>query len=170
MAQALANDPPSKVNNRHSPDKFRKPPRKKSLQFRYLPQRVVKVRDVTSLVVVFPLMVVSNDYQRNCNDLKTTRDGLSRYDNVNKMRPAVSNEIWTESQRKFLPSQNFQHVENLPTDATENFGRLRPLTDRPRQVKVTNEDRRQIQNSIPQVTVAFRYPLSVLVWERLYKG
>ena len=28
-----------------------------------------------------------------------------------------------------LPSSNFQHVENLPTDATDVFDRLRPLTD-----------------------------------------
>jgi hypothetical protein len=38
-------------------------------------------------------MVVDNDYQRNCDDLKTTRDGLARHGNVKEMRVAVSNEI-----------------------------------------------------------------------------
>ena len=74
-------------------------------------------------------MVVDNDYQRNCDDLKTTRDGLARHGNVKEMTVAVSNEIWTESQRIVLPSQNFQHAENLPMDATDNFGRLRWLPD-----------------------------------------
>ena len=51
------------------------------------------VRDVTSLAVVFSSMVVDNDYQRNCDDLKMTKDGLARYGNVKEMRVAVSNEI-----------------------------------------------------------------------------
>ena len=38
-------------------------------------------------------MVVDNDYQRNCDDLKTTRDGLERHGNVKEMSVAVSNEI-----------------------------------------------------------------------------
>ena len=52
----------------------------RSLQFRCLPQCVVRVRDLTSLDVVLSSMVVDNDYQRNCDDLKTTRDGLARPD------------------------------------------------------------------------------------------
>ena len=89
----------------------------------------IRVRDMTSLAVVLSSMVVDNDYQRNCDDLKTTRDGLARHGNVKEMRVAVSNEIWTESQRILLPPQNVQHAENLPTDATDNFGRLRSLAD-----------------------------------------
>ena len=101
----------------------------RSLQFRYLPQCVVRVWDLTSLAVVLSSMVVDNDYQRNCDDLKTTKDGLARHGNVKEMTVAVSNEIWTESQRIVLLSQNFQHAENLPMDATDNFGRLRWLPD-----------------------------------------
>ena len=101
----------------------------RSLQFRYLPQCVFRVRDLTSLAVVLSSMAVDNDYQRNCDDLKTTRDDNARHGNVKEMRVAVSNEIWTESQRIVLPSQNFQHAENLPTDATDNFGLLRSLPD-----------------------------------------
>ena len=126
MPQVLVNDPPSTVNIRHPPDKIRKP---LSDQFRYLPQCVIRVRDVTSLAVVFSSMVVDNDYQRNCDDLKTIRDGLARHVNVKEMRVAVSNEIWTEPQLIFLPSPNFQHAENLPTDAIDNIGRLRSLAD-----------------------------------------
>ena len=101
----------------------------RSLQFRCLPQCVVRVRDVTSLAVVFSSMVVDNDYQRNCDDLKTTRDGLARHVNVKEMRVAVSNAIWTESQLIFLPSPNFQHAENLPTVATDNIGLLRSIAN-----------------------------------------
>ena len=46
--------------------------------------------DVTCVVLS---MVVDNDYQRNCDDLKTTRDGLARHGKVKEMRVAVSNEI-----------------------------------------------------------------------------
>ena len=53
----------------------------------------VRVGDVMSLAVVFSSMVVDNDYQRNCDDLKTTRDGLAGHGNVKEMRVAVSNEI-----------------------------------------------------------------------------
>ena len=101
----------------------------RSFQFRYLPQCVVRVRDLTSLAVVLSSMVVDNDYQRSCDDLKTTRHGLARYRNVKEMTVAVSNKIWTETQRIVLPSPNFQHAENLPTNATDNFGRLRSLPD-----------------------------------------
>ena len=62
------------------------------------------------------------------DDLKTTRDGLVRHGNVKEIRVAVSNEIRTKSQ-VILPAQNFQHAENLPTNATDNFGRLRSLAD-----------------------------------------
>ena len=65
----------------------------RSLQFRYQPQCVVRVRDLMSLAVVLSSIVVDNDYQRNCDDLKTTRDGLARHGNVKEMRVAVSNEI-----------------------------------------------------------------------------
>ena len=82
----------------------------RSLQFRYLPQCVVRVWDLTSLAVVLSSTVVNNDYQRNCDDLETIRDGLARHGNVKEMRVAVSNEIWTESQRIVLPSPNFQHA------------------------------------------------------------
>ena len=101
----------------------------RSLQFRYLPQCVVRVRDLTSLAVVCRQWSLQR-LQRNCDDLKTTRDGLARNGNVKKMRVAVSNEIWTESQQIVLPSPNFQHAENLPSlNATDNFGRLRSLPD-----------------------------------------
>ena len=81
----------------------------KSLQFRCLPQCVTRVRDFSSLVVVLSSMVVDNDYQRKCYDLKTTRDGLAQHGNVKEMRVAVCNEIWTESQWIVL-----EHTENLP--------------------------------------------------------
>ena len=81
------------------------------------------------LAVVFSSLVVDNDYQRNCDDLKTTKDGIARHGNVKEMRVAVCNEIWTESQRIVLPLPNFQHAENLPTNATDNIGRLRSLAN-----------------------------------------
>ena len=59
---------PSTVNIRHPPDRMRKP----LLQFRYLPKCVARVRDLTSLTLVLSSMVVDNDYQRSCDDLKTT--------------------------------------------------------------------------------------------------
>ena len=95
----------------------------------YLPQCVVRVRDLASFAVALSSMVVDNDYQRNFDDLKTPRDGLARHGNVKEIRVEVSNEIWTETQRIDLPSPNFQHAENLPTNATDNFGRLRSLPD-----------------------------------------
>ena len=128
MPQVLANDghqqstsvrPPPSGQNSQTIVALR------SLQFRYLPQYVVRDRDLTSLAVVLLSMVVDNDYHRNCDDLRTTRDGLTRHGNVKEMRVTVSNEIWTESQRIVLSSANFQHAENLPTNATDNFGRLR---------------------------------------------
>ena len=65
------------------------------------------------------------------DNLKTTstRDGLERHGNVEEIRVAVSNEILTKSQRVILLLQNFQHAENLPTNATVNFGRLRSPAD-----------------------------------------
>ena len=101
----------------------------RSLQFRYLPQCVVRVWDLTSLAVVLSLMVVDNDYQRNFNDLKTTRDGLARHGNVKEMRVAVSKENLNRITTNCFAVTKFQHAENLPTNATDNFGRLRLLPD-----------------------------------------
>ena len=77
------------------------------------------------LAVVLPSMVVDNDYKRNYDYLKTTRDvprtawkrqrteGCDLQRNLNVIKT------------KFLTSLNFQYAENLPTNATANFGRLR---------------------------------------------
>ena len=55
-------------------------------------QCVVRVRDFTSLAVVLSPMVVDNDYQRNCDDHKTTRDSLARHENVKKKKKKKKNE------------------------------------------------------------------------------
>ena len=80
---------------------------------------------MTSLAVVLPSMVVDNDYKRNYDYLKTIRDvprtawkrqrteGCDLQRNLNVIKT------------KFFTSPNFQHAENLPTNATDNFGRLR---------------------------------------------
>ena len=133
----------------------------RSLQFRYLPQCVVRVRDLTSLAVVLSSVVVDNNYQRNCDDLKTTRDGLARHGNVKEMRVAVSNETWTESQRIVFPSSN------LPTNETDNIGVCGRYRIRQRQLTAIHDDWRQIQNCNSQLNVACRYPLFVIVWARL---
>ena len=137
----------------------------RSLQFRYLPQCVVRVRDLTSLAVDLSSVVVDSDYQRNCDDHKTIRDGLARHENVKKMKVAVSNEIWTESQRIVLPSPNFQHAENLPTNTIISAVCSR-YRIRQRQLTVTYDDWRQIKNCNSQLNLPCRYPLFVIVWAR----
>ena len=121
--------------------------------------------DVTC--VVLSSMVVDNDYQRNCDDFKTTRDGLARHGNVKGMRVAVSNEIWTESQRIVLPSPKFQHVENLPTNGRIISVVCGGYRIRQRQLMATHDDWRQIQNCNSQLNVACCYPLFVIEWTRL---
>ena len=37
-------------------------------------------------------MVVGNDYKQNCDDLKMTRDGIARHENVKEMMIVVSKE------------------------------------------------------------------------------
>ena len=48
---------------------------------------------------------------------------------LRKMRVAFSSEIWTESQRIFIPSQKCWTCGKLPTNATDFCCRLRSLAD-----------------------------------------
>ena len=79
--------------------------------YSFVKKQFLRNRSLTSLAVVFSSMVVDNDYQRNFDDLKTTRDGLIRHWNVKEMRVAVSNEIWTESQLMFCRHQIFNMLK-----------------------------------------------------------
>ena len=69
-------------------------------------------------------MTPSKRQETESHGMETPSDDFGRM--RQGMRVAFSNEITTVF---FLPSQIFKHVENLPTDATDNFDRLRALAD-----------------------------------------